>query len=145
MQRTFTKHTDATGSRASLNICLTYTEKESWSAPWRYPNTWIIIGVIGAVWSIHRSRLEKVGGCRWTTLDYRKHHAFAIHSRPKCWKPNRLQWGWHRMTMLTPLHQERLQDGRNHEEPKRTKRNCNAIIRKTHENQWRPWKTWVAL
>ena len=45
-----------------------------------------------------------------------------------------------RMTMLTPLHQERLQDGRNHEEPKRTKRNCNAIIRKTHENQWKPWK-----
>ena len=31
------------------------------------------------------------------------------------------------------------------EEPKRTKRNCNAIIRKTHENQWTPWKTWVAL
>ena len=26
------------------------------------------------------------------------------------------------------------------EEPKRTKRNCNAIIRKTHENQWKPWK-----
>ena len=45
-----------------------------------------------------------------------------------------------RMTMLTPLHQERLQDGRSHEEPKRTKRNCNAIIRKTHENQWKPWK-----
>ena len=31
------------------------------------------------------------------------------------------------------------------EEPKRTKRNCNAIIRKTHENRWKPWKTWVAL
>ena len=31
------------------------------------------------------------------------------------------------------------------EEPKRTKRNCNASIRKTHENQWTPWKTWVAL
>ena len=31
------------------------------------------------------------------------------------------------------------------EEPKRTKRNCNAIIRKTHENPWTPWKTWVAL
>ena len=57
------KHTDATGSRASLNICLTYTKKESWSAPWRYPNTWIIIGVIGAVWSIHLSRLGHVGGC----------------------------------------------------------------------------------
>ena len=57
------KHTDATGSRASLNICLTYTKKESWSAPWGYPNTWIIIGVIGAVWSIHLSRLEHVGGC----------------------------------------------------------------------------------
>ena len=26
------------------------------------------------------------------------------------------------------------------EEPKRTKRNCNAIIRKTHEHQWKPWK-----
>ena len=31
------------------------------------------------------------------------------------------------------------------EEPKRTKRNCNAIIRKTHESPWTPWKTWVAL
>ena len=26
------------------------------------------------------------------------------------------------------------------EEPKRTKRNCNAIIRKTLENHWKPWK-----
>ena len=94
VQRTFTKQADATGSRASLNICLTYAKKESWSTPWRHPNTWIIIGVIGTdLWSIHRSRLEQVGGCRWTTVDYRKHHAFAIHSRPKCWKPNRLQWG----------------------------------------------------
>ena len=47
MQRTFTKHTEAIGSRASVNTCLTYTKKESWSAPWRYPNTWIVIGVIG--------------------------------------------------------------------------------------------------
>ena len=31
------------------------------------------------------------------------------------------------------------------EEPWGTKRNCNAIIRKTHENTWKPWKTWVAL
>ena len=44
--------------------------------------------------SIHLSRLEQIGGCRWTTIDYPKHHAFAIHSRPKCWKPNRLQRVW---------------------------------------------------
>ena len=44
--------------------------------------------------SIHLSRLEQIGGCRWTTIDYPKHHAFAIHSQPKCWKPNRLQWAW---------------------------------------------------
>ena len=128
------KHTDATGSRASLNICLTYTKKESWSAPWRYPNTWIIIGVIGAVWSIHRSRLEQVGGCRWTTLEITASttrlpfiHVRSVGNQTAYSEDDhvnsvasRASSGW--------------------EEPKRTKRNCNAIIRKTHENQWKPWK-----
>ena len=27
------------------------------------------------------------------------------------------------------------------EEPKRTKRNCNAIMRKAIENHWKPWKS----
>ena len=40
-----------------------------------------------------------------------------------------------RMTMLTPFYQERLQDGRNQSG---TKRNCNAIIRKTVGNYWKP-------
>ena len=130
-QRTFMKHTDATGSRASLNICLTYTKKESWSAPRRYPNTWVIIGVIGAVWSIHRSRLEQVGGCRWTTLDYRKHHAFAIHSRPKCWKPNRLQWGWPCSLRCT----------RNVFRMGGTKADQEELQCHHSENPWKPMKT----
>ena len=55
----------------------------------------IIIGVIGVdLWSIHLSHPEQVGGCRWTTVEYHKHHAFPIDSRPNCWKPHHLLWGW---------------------------------------------------
>ena len=83
------------------------------------------------VWSIHRSRLEYVGGCRWTTLDYRKHHAFAIHSRPKCWKPNRLQWGWPCSLRCT----------RNVFRMGGTKADQEELQCHHSENPWKPMKT----
>ena len=69
--------------------------------------------------SIHLSHPEQVGGCRWTTDEYHKHHAFPIDSRPNCWKPNHLLWGWpcqlrctrnvFRMGARTKADQEELQ------------------------------------
>ena len=85
----------ASGSRANLNNCRTYTKKESWRTPERHPHTIIIIGVIGVdLWSIYLSHPEQVGGRTWTTVEYHKHHALPIDSRPNCWKPHHLLWGW---------------------------------------------------
>ena len=124
MQRTFTKHSDAwcmpVEAEQNLGNCRTYTEKESWRTPERYPHTMIIIGVIGVdLWSIHLSHPEQVGGCRWTTVEYHKHHAFPTDSRPNCWKPHHLLWGWpcqlrctrnvFRMGARTKADQEELQ------------------------------------
>ena len=98
----------------------------------------IIIGVIGVdLWSIHLSHPEQVGGCRWTTVEYHKHHAFPVDSRPNCWKPHHLLWGWPCQLRCT------RNVFRMGQEPKRTKRNyCNAIIwnsLKTSENHLNYW------
>ena len=63
----------------SLNICLkivwkTFVNNESWSEPWRYQNTCMIVGVIGTGLQSPRTnnfthlRVEQVGGWPRTTL-----------------------------------------------------------------------------
>ena len=107
----------------SLNICLkivckTIAKKESWSEPWRYRNTCMIVGVIGTGLQSPRTnnfthlRVEQVGAWPkdYITINYHKHHelplplvhvrSVASHSDPKL--PTV------RTTMLTPLHQKHL-------------------------------------
>ena len=65
----------------------------------------------------------------------------AIGSCPKCCKPHLSKTAyiqWARQCYAHPLHQEHLQRSR---ELKRPKWNCNAIMRKTIENHWKPRKS----
>ena len=163
MQRTFTKHTDAIGSRASVNTCLTYTKKESWSAPWRYPNTWtwIVIGVIGVGLQTQKSeklhaskgvgrgiydlfilaawnKLEDVDGLPFVTASTTS--LPFIHVRHDRHVGNQTAHNkYHHANSFLPG------TSSGWEEPKRTKRNCNAIIRETIDNHWKPWKTMPCL
>ena len=67
MQNTFTKRAHAT----CLNTCLTYTKEEFWSAPWRYLNIWVIVGVIGVGLQTQKSQnlLASKGVCRGIYYD----------------------------------------------------------------------------
>ena len=152
MQNTFTKRAHAT----CLNTCLTYTKEEFWSAPWRYLNIRVIVGVIGvglqtqksqnllaskgvcrgiyydlfilATWS----KLEDVGGLLLTTASTT--HLPFIHVRHDRHVGNQTAHNeYDRVNSFLPG------TSSGWEERKLTKRNCNAIIRKTIENHCRPW------
>ena len=75
-----------------LNICLkivwkTFAKKESWSEPWRYQNTCMIIGVIGTGLQSPRTnnfthlRVEQVGAWPRTTLPW----ITTSTMRFRCW------------------------------------------------------------
>ena len=121
MPNTFTKHSDARQWKPSKFEQLSDIHKERVLKNAREVSKHVANhGVIGVdLWSIHLSHPEQVGGCRWTTVEYHKHHAFPIDSRPTCWKPHHLLWGWpcqlrctrniFRMGARTKADQEELQ------------------------------------
>ena len=105
-----------------LNICLkivwkTFAKKESWSEPWRYQNTCMIVGVIGTGLQSPRTnnsthlRVEQVGDMAkdYITMNYHKHHALPllVHVRSVA-SHNDPKLPTVRTTMLTPLHQKHL-------------------------------------
>ena len=122
MQNTFTKHSDAWCQwKPSKFEQLSDIHKERVLKNAREVSKHVDNhGVIGVdLWSIHLSHPEQVGGCRWTTVEYHKHHALPTDSRPNCWKPHHLLWGWpcqlrctrnvFRMGARTKADQEELQ------------------------------------
>ena len=106
----------------TLNICLkivwkTFAKKESWSEPWRYQNTCMIIGVIGTGLQSPRTnnfthlRVEQVGAWPRTTLPW----ITTSTMRFRCWfmfealqATTIEKLPTVRTTMLTPLHQKHL-------------------------------------
>ena len=103
----------------SLNICLkivwkTFAKKESWSEPWRYQNTCMIIGVFGTSLQANNSthlRVEQVGAWPRTTLPW----ITTSTMRFRCWFMFEVLQATTieklptvRTTMLTSLHQKHL-------------------------------------
>ena len=128
-----------TGKRANLNNCLTYTKKESWRTPERYPCTWIIMVSLGWIYDLFilatQNKLEDVDGLPLNTTSTTRFP--LIHVRIV---------GNH-TTYCEDDHVNSVAPGTSSgwgQEPKRTKRNCNAIIRNSlnhHLNYWTQWKT----
>ena len=107
----------------SLNIWLkidwkTFANNESWSEPWRYQNTCMIIGVIGTGLQSPRTnnfthlRVEQVGAWPRTTLPWITASTMSFHCNwfmPEVLQATTIQkLPTVRTTMLTPLHQKHL-------------------------------------